>query len=838
MQEIMENGMEDNNNEPVEDGFLKKLISSKKKEKFPVVVLKDAVVFPGLAIPLAIRGELSIKAVKFSQEKNDGIAFLVAQNGESKKEVKSVDDIYKVGTVCRIRDVESQEDGTMRVLVEGLNRAKVEKVLEMDPFMKVEAQLLGEPEFEKTEEIKALMYSVINQFKSIVSMGANVPLDVMMVILNMKNPFQLCDLIVSNLDLKVSEKQEMLEKSDAKDKLDTLSKFLGKQTKVLKMAQKLEENTGKELEKMQKEMYLREKMKSIQKELGELGGKDDTAELEEKIKKAGMTKKVEEEVLKEYNRMKGMPSFSPEVSYLRTYLDWMIGLPWKSQTKSTVNVKKAKKILNDDHYGLDKVKERILEYLSVRKLTNQIQGPILCFVGPPGVGKTSIGKSIARALGREFHRISLGGVKDEAEIRGHRRTYVGAMPGRIIQGINSVKTKNPVFMLDEIDKVGNDFRGDPSSALLEALDPQQNKEFVDNYLGVPFDLSDVMFITTANVLDTIPPALRDRMEVIEFPGYTEDEKFNIAKKYLIPRQLKENGIKREQCMITDPSLRRIVREYTKEAGVRNLERQIATVCRKMAKSVASGGKGDSNVTISDLRKYLGAPLFTQEKAETKDEVGVVTGLAWTPVGGDILHIEVSRMPGKGELRLTGQLGKVMKESAEAAYSFARGIADKLGVKEGFYKNDDIHIHVPAGAIPKDGPSAGVAMATALISVLAGKKVKRNIAMTGEVTLRGKILPIGGIKEKVLAARQAGVKTVLLPEENRNNLAEIPKDVQKDLKIVFVKIMDDVLKESIEDYGNVQKDKKPVIKAKKKKGVVLPINPSVKPAAIKAKSKKK
>lgn len=786
--------------ELLEDNFLKELMSSKKREDLPVVVVKDVVIFPKLAIPLVVKCKKSIKAIEFAQQKNNDIVLFVAQKLKDVKNIKDKNEIYSVGTVCRIRDIEKAKDGSIKVLVEGLNRGEIKKFIQTDPFIKAKAQFLGEPEIEESEEIKALMYSVMNQFKSVVSMGANVPLDVMMVILNMKDPWQLCDLVVSNLDLKVSEKQEVLEEENVKNKLNFVVKLMGKQTKVLKMAQKLEENTGKELEKMQKEMYLREKMKSIQKELGELGGgEDDTASLEKKIKKAGMSKKVEEEVLKEFNRMKGMPSFSPEISYIRTYIDWMIGLPWKKSLESKVDVKKAKKILDADHYGLEKVKERILEYLSVRKLTKQIQGPILCFVGPPGVGKTSIGKSIAKSLGREFHRMSLGGIKDEAEIRGHRRTYVGAMPGRIIQGINSVKTKNPVFMLDEIDKVGNDFRGDPSSALLEALDPQQNKGFVDNYLGVPFDLSDVMFVTTANVLDTIPPALKDRMEIIEFPGYTEEEKRNIARKYLIPRQLKENGIKREQCLITDPSLRRIISEYTKEAGVRNLERQIAAICRKMAKSVASGGKGDSNVTIADLKKYLGPAVFKQEKTEKKDEVGVVTGLAWTPAGGDILHIEVTKMPGKGELMLTGQLGKVMKESAEAAYSYARGIAEKLGVKENFYKSDDIHIHVPAGAIPKDGPSAGVAMATALISVLTGKKVKCDVAMTGEVTLRGKVLGIGGIKEKVLAAKQAGVKIVLIPEENKNNMVDVPKEVREDLKFVFVKTMDDVVKAAVENH---------------------------------------
>jgi len=783
----------------MKDNFLKELILGKKKETLPSVALKDAVIFPKLAVPLVVKRKQSLKAIEFAKEHNDNVLFFVAQKKEDLEEIKKDDEIYQIGTIGRIRDMEVTQDGSMSVLVEGLGRAKIEKIAQAEPFLKINVESLGETKVEKTEEITALMYTVINQFKSVVSMGANVPLDVMMVILNMKDPWQLCDLIVSNLDLKVSEKQKLLEIEDVKEKLKTLNELLGKQTKVFAMAQKLEENTGKELEKMQKEMYLREKMKTIQKELGELGGgEDETVSLEKKIKEVGMPKKTEEEVMKEFNRMKGMPSFSPEISYIRTYIDWMINLPWNKRSESKVDVKKAKQILDHDHYGLEKVKERILEYLSVRKLTNQIQGPILCFFGPPGVGKTSIGKSIAKSLGREFHRMSLGGIRDEAEIRGHRRTYVGAMPGRIIQGINTVKSRNPVFMLDEIDKVGNDYRGDPSSALLEALDPAQNKEFVDNYLAVPFDLSDVMFITTANVLDTIPPALRDRMEIIEFLGYTEEEKFHITKKYLIPRQLKENGLKKEQCLFSDPAIRHIISDYVKEAGVRNLERQIAAVCRKMAKSVASGGKGDNNVTIADLKKYLGPATFTQEKTEKKDEVGVVTGLAWTPAGGDILHIEASRMPGKGELRLTGQLGKVMKESAEAAYSYARTIASQLGVEEKFYKNDDIHIHVPAGGIPKDGPSAGTAMATVLVSVLSGRKIKKDVAMTGEITLRGKVLPIGGVKEKVLAAKQAGVKTVLLPEENKPNLADVPKNIQKDLKIVFVKTMDDVVKNALEN----------------------------------------
>jgi ATP-dependent Lon protease len=577
--------------------------------------------------------------------------------------------------------------------------------------------------------------------------------------------------------------------------LKKVSFFISREFEIIEAEKNVVKETRKQLGKMQKEVFLREQMKSIEKELGIDGEKGEIDTLRTKIKSAGMPKETEAKALKELERLERMPSFSPEISYLRTYLDWLVELPWsKKSGDKKLELKNSEKILNEDHYGLRKVKERVLEYLAVQKQVGKIKGPILCFVGPPGTGKTSIGKSIARALGRKFIRVSLGGLRDEAEIRGHRRTYVGALPGRIVQGIHTAGTRNPVFMLDEIDKVGIDFRGDPSAALLEALDPEQNFSFSDHYLEVPFDLSDVLFITTANVLDTIPPALRDRLEIIEFPGYTEDEKLHIAKQFLLPKLFREHGLKDKTLTFTDQVLADIIRKHTREAGVRDLERQIATIIRKVTrKIVEKKAKGKVSVNSKTLHTYLGPIKYSHQEAETKDEVGVATGLAWTPVGGEVLSIEASKMPGRGKLLLTGHLGEVMRESVQAALSFARSQAAKLGIKEDFYK-EDIHVHVPSGAIPKDGPSAGIAMATVIISLLTNKPIKKDIGMTGEVTLRGKVLEIGGVKEKVLAAHRAGLKIVVLPEDNKKDIAEdIPREIRRDLKFKFVKDMDEVLK---------------------------------------------
>lgn len=768
----------------------------KFKKELPLIVLKDVVIFPHIAINLIIQRPQSLKALDFAMH-HDRLAVFVTQKKEEDKKIKIPEDIYIVGVISKIKEVIKQSDGSVRILIEGLMRVKIAEFAQTEPFVKVKVEPLLEPKFVKTERVEALMYSIINQFKECVNLGATVPFDTLFIILNTRSindAWSLADLITLNLDFKVEEKQKILEATSLEDKLQKVGEALSRQIKVLKMAQKIQVETGKELGKMEREVFLREQLKAIEKELGVVGGRTEVEELKDKIVKAGMPREAKEQALKELGRLEKMPSFSPEISYIRTYLDWLISLPWSKKSKSKVDIKKAKKILDDDHYGLDKAKERILEYLAVQKLVGKIKGPILCFVGPPGTGKTSIGKSIARALGRKFFRMSLGGIRDEAEIRGHRRTYVGALPGRIIQGINTAGTKNPVFMLDEIDKVGADFRGDPSAALLEALDPEQNSAFSDHYLEVPFDLSDVMFITTANILDTIPPALRDRMEVIEFPGYIEEEKFHIAEKFLIPKQLKNNGLSEKKLIITEPASRTIIREYTREAGVRELERNIAAICRKVARRVAEDGdKKVYKVGISDLHQFLGPAKYHLVMAEKKDEVGVTTGLAWTQVGGEILLIEATKMPGKGRLILTGHLGKVMQESAQAAFSYARSRAKQLRIREAFYKNSDLHVHVPAGAIPKDGPSAGIAMATAIVSILTGKPVKKDVGMTGEITLRGRVLEIGGVKEKVLAAHRAKLKTVILPTDNEKDLEDIPKDVCKDLKFVFVEHMDDVLK---------------------------------------------
>lgn len=767
-------------------------LDSKAKKELAVIPLVDVVVFPRVALTLMVKKEKTLRALDYAMQ-HDQIAVCVAEKRDVGDKITK-DDLYSIGTLAKIREITKQSDGSVRIVVEGMMRAKITEFLSLDPFIKVKVEPAPEPMVKKTERIEALMYSLINQFKECVSLGATVPFDVLLVILNITDPWELADLMTINLDFKVEEKQAILEADNIEGKLGKLGESIGRQLKVLRMAQKIQAETGKELGKMEKEMFLREQMKTIEKELGMAGGRSEVEELKEKIEKAGMAKEAKEQALKELARLEKMPSFSPEISYIRTYLDWLIMLPWSKKTESKVDIKKAQKILDEDHYGLDKVKERVLEYLAVQKLVGKIKGPILCFSGPPGTGKTSIGKSIAKALGRKFFRMSLGGIRDEAEIRGHRRTYVGALPGRIIQGVNTAGTKNPVFMLDEIDKVGADFRGDPSAALLEALDPEQNYAFSDHYLEVPFDLSDVMFITTANILDTIPPALRDRMEMIEFPGYIEEEKFHIAENFLIPKQLKDNGLENgDKLIITEPALKTIIREYTREAGVRELERNIAAVCRKVARKIAEGDHKNYKVGISDLHQFLGPAKYHTTMAEKKDEVGVATGLAWTQAGGEILLIEATKMPGKGQLILTGQLGKVMQESAQAAYSYARSRAKVFGIKDKFYKDSDIHIHVPAGAIPKDGPSAGVAMATAIISVLTGRPIKKDVGMTGEVTLRGRAMEIGGVKEKVLAAHRADVKTIVLPKDNEKDLEEIPANVRKDLKFIFAKDVDEVLK---------------------------------------------
>jgi len=766
----------------------------KHPKTLPLLYFKDMVMFPRLEAPFAIveaKSRLAVEAASAGER----LVFCVTAKTTAKD--PGANDLYRVGTVAKLVETMRAPDGSVRAYLAGQDRARITAFTANDPFFEVSYEVFPEPEAKKNERVEALMYSAVNELKAAVELGAAVPFDSLLGIMNMTDANELAGLIATNVDLAGAERQDILEAASTEEKLKLTVAALGRQIKVLKVAQKIEEESGKEMGKMEKEMVLREQLKTIEKELGGVSGTSEAEELKNKIEKAGMPPEVKEAALKELARLSTMPSFSPEIMYIRTYLDWLLEIPWNKKDPAPVDVKKAQKILDEDHYGLEKVKERILEFLSVQKLTGSVRGPILCFAGPPGTGKTSIGKSIARSLGRKFVRISLGGVRDEAEIRGFRRTYVGALPGRIIQALCTAGTKNPVFMLDEIDKLGYDaFRGDPSSALLEALDPEQNHAFSDHYVEAPVDLSDVMFITTANLLDPVPPALRDRMEVIEFPGYTEDEKFHIAKKYLVPKELEANGLNKKPVTISDEALHEIINSYTREAGVRNLEREIGTVCRKAARSYAEDGIMQKNIAARDLKTMLGAAHYHPTMAEKKDEIGVVTGLAWTEAGGEILPIEVNKMPGVGKLILTGNLGQVMQESAQAAFSYARALAARLKTKDQFYKNSDIHIHVPQGAIPKDGPSAGVAMATALVSVITGIPVRRGVAMTGEVTLRGNALEIGGVKEKVLAAHRSGVKTVILPKDNEKDLEDVPKNVRDSMRFVFAETMNEVLKAAL------------------------------------------
>lgn len=776
----------------------------KTKDELPVIALKGVVLFPHLIIPLLFKRPKSMLALEEAL-KTDRMAVFVAQKNDDNE--IDLNNVYNVGTVGRINNMVKLLDGSARIEVEGLKKAKIEKYTSTSPYLKARIKI-AESKIVRDVETEALIRHLIDQFKKLSSSSKVMYPDLMAALPTIKDPEQLIELLIFNIDLGIEERQDILETEDIKEALKKISFYLDREMEIVKTEEKVAEETKKQLGKMQKEVFLREQMKSIEKELGVEGEKGEIDVLRRKIKAAGMPKDVEAKAVKELERLEKMPSFSPEVSYLRTYLDWLVELPWSKSTKSKLDIKEAAKVLDEDHFGLEKTKERILEYLAVQKQVGKIKGPILCFVGPPGTGKTSIGKSIARALGRKFHRISLGGVRDEAEIRGHRRTYVGALPGRIIQGVHSTGFRNPVFMLDEIDKIGLDFRGDPSAALLEALDPEQNFAFSDHYLEVPFDLSDVMFITTANVLDTIPPALRDRLEIIEFPGYTEEEKTRIAHDFLIPKLKKEHGIV-NGVQFKDDAIAEVIQKYTREAGVRNLEREFAKILRKVVRSLvekesgrrgksvkggfASGGKGNSiEIAKNSVKDYLGPARFSVQLAEEQDEVGIATGLAWTPVGGEVISIEAIRMPGRGRLHLTGKLGKVMQESAMAALSYTRSyLKDQKDTKD-FYKYD-IHLHVPSGAISKDGPSAGIAMATALVSLFSKRKIHKEVGMTGEVTLRGKVLEIGGIKEKVLAARRAGLKKVIIPKDNEKDLEDIPKDVKRDLKFMFVDKMEEVLK---------------------------------------------
>ncbi len=745
-----------------------------------------------MVLPLFVGREMSIKAIESALASNK-MVLLVAQKSLD-IENPGTKDMYSVGTVGMVMRMLKLPDGRIKILVQGISKAKIAEYTETTPFYTVKIEKMIEEKIEKlTLEVEALMRTVKEQLEKIINFGRVVVPDIMVILENIEDPGRLADMIASNIGPKVEVAQEILEMADPITRLKKVKEVLAKELDVLTMQQKIQAEAKGEMDKTQREYYLREQVKAIQKELGEIDDRsEEINELKKRIQDAKMPEKVNKEAEKQLKRLERMHPDSAEGATIRTYLETMVELPWSKKSKDKLNLKTASKILNEDHFDLEKVKERILEFLAVRKLNEKMKGPILCFAGPPGVGKTSLGKSIARALGREFVRISLGGIRDEAEIRGHRRTYVGALPGKIMQGIKQAGTLNPVFMMDEIDKIGTDFRGDPSSALLEVLDPEQNNSFMDHYLAVPFDLSNVMFITTANLIHTIPGPLRDRMEVIEISGYTIEEKGGIATHYLIPRQLEANGITKKQARLTEPALKKIISEYTREAGVRNLEREIATVFRKIARKIAEGKTKLYQVTPANLDRYLGIPKILPEEEMKKDEVGVTTGLAWTEAGGDIIFIESTLMKGKGILLLTGQLGDVMKESAQAALSFIRSKSKELGINPDLFARNDIHIHVPAGAIPKDGPSAGITIACSIASALTGIPVKKEVAMTGEVTLRGRVLPIGGLKEKILAAKAAGIKTIILPKRNEKDLEEIPKHIKKDIKLIFVESMEEVL----------------------------------------------
>jgi ATP-dependent Lon protease len=762
-------------------------------EILPLLPVRDMVMYPSVILPLFVGRDMSINAVEKSLSK-DRLILVTAQK-DLTDEDPLPERIYSVGVVSQIMRMLRLPDGRVKVLIQGLKKARILEYVQETPTFLVKIEAVEEPLItEITLEIEALMRYVKEEMEKVVSMGRMVPPDILMVLDTIDEPGKLADIAAANLGLAVDKAQEVLEIVDPVERLRKLSEILGKEIELLNMQAKILSQAKEEMSKTQREYFLREQMKAIRSELGEGDERtEDIEDLRKKIKKAKMPKDIEKEAFKQLERLDMMHPDAIESTMLRTYIEWLIDLPWSKSTKDDIEIKKAKEILDEDHYDLEKVKERILEFLSVIKLKGELKGPILCLVGPPGVGKTSLGRSIARALGRKFARISLGGMKDEAEIRGHRRTYVGSMPGRIIQSLKQAGTNNPVFMMDEIDKIGSDFRGDPSSALLEVLDPEQNYAFSDHYLNIPFDLSKVMFITTANRIDTIPSALRDRMETINIPGYTENEKVAIAKKYLIPKQLTENGLKEGMLSIADHAIEKMVEEYTREAGLRNLEREVAAVARKVAKRIAEGDSRKAVITARNLRSYLGLAKFPPETGMEFDTVGVASGLAWTESGGEVLYIEVSCRKGKKELALTGSMGDVMKESAQAALTYIKSKAEVLGISEDVFDTLEAHIHVPQGAIPKDGPSAGITMAVALISALTKRPLNRKIAMTGEITLTGRVLPIGGLKEKTLAALRANMETVIIPEENKRELSEIPDYVKRKLKFLPAKNMDDVVR---------------------------------------------
>ncbi len=762
-------------------------------DELPMMAVRDVVVFNYMIIPLFVGRPSSVDAVNAAQE-GDKLLMLVTQK-DATRDSPEPEDLYDVGMVCMVMRTLKLPDGRLKVLVQAVSKAKIKKYVSTDPHFQVKIELLPEIEVEEVSvDVEAMMRTVREQTEKIMSLRGILSADLMMIINNIEEPGRLADLVGSNLRLKITESQAILQELDPIKRLTLVNELLTKELEVSTVQAKIQSEAKEEMSKSQREYFLREQLHALQKELGD--GDERGQEIDDllrKLKKTKMPKPVRKEAKKQVSRMEMMHPDSSEATIIRTYIDWILDVPWKKGTKDRLDLKAAKEVLDADHFGLDKIKERILEYLAVRKLNPSTKGPILCFVGPPGVGKTSLGQSIARAMGRKFYRLSLGGMRDEAEIRGHRRTYIGAMPGRIIQGLKIVNSNNPLFMMDEVDKIGSDYRGDPSSALLEVLDPEQNFEFTDHYMNMPFDLSKVMFITTANRTDTIPGPLLDRMELIELSGYTLEEKVVIARRYLLPRQIKQNGIKPRHLRLADETLQHIITHYTHEAGLRNLEREIGKICRKVARKIAEGGKGPYAITRNTIDRYLGPPkTIPESELETLHQPGLVTGLAWTEVGGEILQIEVNLMPGKGKMTLTGQLGDVMKESVQAALTYCRSRLDELAVKQDYFDKHDIHVHVPAGAIPKDGPSAGITMATAIYSAISGKKVAKKLAMTGEVTLRGRVLPIGGLKEKALAAVRADIDKVIIPDQNTKDLVEIPEEIRKTMTFYPVKDMDEVV----------------------------------------------
>jgi len=764
-----------------------------KAALFPVLPLRDIVVFPHMIVPLFVGREKSIRALE-EVMRDDKQILLIAQKNAGQDD-PGTDDIYRVGTVSSVLQLLKLPDGTVKVLVEGNARAEINSFIDNPKFFQAHAEALPESDSDP-HELEALGRAVVSQFEQYVKLNKKVPPEVLVSLSQIEEPGKLADTVAAHLSLKISDKQELLETPSLADRLERLYGFMESEISVLQVEKRIRSRVKRQMEKTQREYYLNEQMKAIQKELGELeDGRDEVSELEDRIKKTRLSKEAREKALTEVKKLRSMSPMSAEATVVRNYLDWMLSIPWKKRSKVSKDIKRAQEILDEDHYGLEKIKERILEYLAVQTRVDKIKGPILCLVGPPGVGKTSLGKSLARSTGRNFVRVSLGGIRDEAEIRGHRRTYIGSMPGKIIQSMKKAKTSNPLFMLDELDKMGADFRGDPSSALLEVLDPEQNANFNDHYLEVDYDLSDVMFVCTANTL-RMPPALQDRLEIIRIPGYTEDEKLEIAKRYLVPKQLEAHGLKTEEWSISDDALQDLLRFYTREAGVRNLEREIANLIRKATKELLLEDKEKIRVTRRNLDRFAGVRKFRFGEAEHEDMVGLSTGLAWTEVGGELLSIEAVTVPGKGRMTITGKLGDVMQESVQAARSYVRSRSLEFGVIPPFFDKNDIHIHVPEGATPKDGPSAGIAVVASIVSVLTKIPVKANLAMTGEITLRGRVLPIGGLKEKLLAALRGGIKTVVIPKDNEKDLAEIPDNVKKSLTIVPVSGVDEVIRLSL------------------------------------------